>query len=273
MSRLRSLRPVAADVVRRLRGHDVALYAAGLTFYGGIAVLPASLLALWVAGLVLGADRTDRLGSDLADALPGAIDAPAVVQSVVDAGARLGWVTALVVVVPASLYGEGLRRAFVRLDDEDESHVGQRGRLGVLPLLAATPLLALVVLLLAPTLAGLADGDLGSGAAAVYLSLCVGWVLLTGPIAYVYRVLSPQQTPWRAALLAGTTTAAFVAGFLQGFVLFLAIPLDLGRPFGGFVAVGACVAVALWLLVLHIVVLVGYALSRTLAQARLVLRG
>jgi membrane protein len=66
-------------------------------------------------------------------------------------------------------------------------------------------------------------------------------------------------------------------------VLFLAIPLDLGRPFGGFGAVGACVAVALWLWVLHLVVLVGYALSRTLdapatseaaeRQARLVLRG
>ena len=39
-------RPVGRDVVRRLRGHDVALYAAGLTFYGGIAVLPTALLAV-----------------------------------------------------------------------------------------------------------------------------------------------------------------------------------------------------------------------------------
>lgn len=273
MSRARSLRRVLADVVHRLRGHDVALYAAGLTFYGGIAVLPASLLGLWVAGLLIGSDRAAKLGEHLAGALPSAVDAPTAVQSVVDAGARLGWVTALVAVVPASLYGEGLRRAFVRLDDEDESHVGQRGRLGVLPLLATTPLLAVVVLLLAPTFDRLADGDVGSGAAASYLALCLGWVLLTGPVTYVYRVLSPQQMPWRATLVAGTTTAAFVSGFLQGFVLFLAIPLDLGRPFGGFVAVGACVAVALWLWVLHLVVLVGYALARTLSQARLVLRG
>ena len=28
-------------------------------------------------------------------------------------------------------------------------------------------------------------------------------------------------------------TASFVSGFIQGFVLFLAIPLDLGLPFGG----------------------------------------
>jgi membrane protein len=231
---------------------------------------------------VLGADRTARLGSDLADALPGAVGAPETTRAVIDAGASLGWVTALVALVPASLYGEGLRRAFVRLEEQDESHAGRRGRLGVLPLLAATPLLAAVVLLCAPILAALADDGAGSRALGAYLALCLGWVLLTGPTAYVYRVLSPKTPGWRACLLAGSTAAAFVAGFLQGFVLFLAIPLDLGRPFGGFVAVGACVAVALWLWVLHLVVLFGYALSRTLdtpvpaegrSQARLVLRG
>jgi membrane protein len=184
--------------------------------------------------------------------------------------------------VPASLYGEGLRRAFVRLEEEDESNVGRRGRLGVLPLLAATPLLAAVVLLCAPFFAGLAEGGPGTRALAAYLALCLGWVLLTGPVAYVYRVLSPETPGWRASLLAGTVTAAFVSGFLQGFVLFLAIPLDLGRPFGGFVAVGACVAVMLWLWVLHLVLLFGYGLCRALdapsspaakRQARLVLRG
>lgn len=60
-------------------------------------------------------------------------------------------------------------------------------------------------------------------------------------------------------------TASFVSGFIQGFVLFLAIPLDLGLPFGGRVTVGAVVAVALWLWVLHLVVLVGHGLSRVLA--------
>jgi membrane protein len=280
---VRPLRPVGRDVVRRLRGHDVALYTAGLTFYGGIAVLPTGLLAVWVAGLVLGEDRTARLGDSLADALPDAVGAPDTVRAIADAGAGLGWMTALVALVPASLYGEGLRRAFVRLEEEDESHPGRRGRLGVLPLLAATPLLAVVVLLCAPFFADLAGGGAGSRAVAAYLALCLGWVLLTGPMAYVYRVLSPRTPGWRPALLAGTTAAAFVAGFLQGFVLFLAIPLDLGRPFGGFGAVGACVAVVLWLWVLHLVVLVGYALSRTLdspatpaagdRQARLVLRG
>jgi membrane protein len=248
-----------------MRGHDVALYAAGLTFYGGIALLPTTLVALWLSRFLLGADRVERLGGDVARALPDAVGAPAFVGELVTAGAGLGWVTALVALVPATLYGEGLRRAFVRLEDHEESYVGWRGRLGLVPLLAVTPLMMCAVLLVAPLLARLTDDGFWSGALAVYVALCLDWVLLTPPLAYVYLVLAPHRPPWRVALLAGTVTASFVSGFLQGFVLFLALPLDLGLPFGGQEAVGAVVAVALWLWVLHLLVLVGHGLSRALA--------
>jgi membrane protein len=62
--------------------------------------------------------------------------------------------------------------------------------------------------------------------------------------------------------------AAFVSGFLQGFLVFLAVPVDLGRPFGGLTVVGAATALLLWLWVLNAVVVVGYALTRAL-DARL----
>ena len=58
-------------------------------------------------------------------------------------------------------------------------------------------------------------------------------------------------------------TAACLSGFLQGFVLFLALPLDLGAPFGGLAVVGGVVAVGLWLFLLHLVVLVRVAGSRS----------
>jgi membrane protein len=260
------VRRIARDVTTRLRGHDVALYAAGLTFYGGIALLPTTLLALWLAGRLIGADRVARLGADVAEALPPDLGAPGLVTDLVAAGSRLGWVTALLALVPATLYGEGMRRAFVRLDDVDETYVGWRGRLGILPLLAFTPLMVCAVLTAAPLLARLTGQGGWSSALAVYVALCLDWVLLTGPLAFVYRVLAPQSPPWRHALLAGTVTASFVAGFLQGFVLFLAIPLDLGLPFGGFAQVGAVVAVALWLWVLHLLVLVGHAACRALTD-------
>jgi membrane protein len=56
-------------------------------------------------------------------------------------------------------------------------------------------------------------------------------------------------------------TGSFVAGFVQGFVLFLSLPLRLGVPFGGFTEIGGMVAVGLWLYLLHVLVLVGFLLT------------
>ncbi|MCU1605008.1 MAG: Ribonuclease, partial [Modestobacter sp.] len=56
--------------------------------------------------------------------------------------------------------------------------------------------------------------------------------------------------------------------FLQGFVLFLALPLDLGAPFGGLDVVGGVVAVGFWLFLLHLVVLAGWLVTQAL-DARL----
>ncbi len=49
-----------------------------------------------------------------------------------------------------------------------------------------------------------------------------------------------------------------LAGFLQGFVLFLAIPVAWSAPFGGLPIIGAVSALALWLYLLHLLVLAGY---------------
>lgn len=260
MRSLRPVRPLLRDVVRSLGRHDLALYAAGLTFYGGIALLPTLLVALRLAGLLLGQDRATRLGAQGAGILPDALGAQAVTTRLVEQGAHLGVLTALVALLPSTLYGEGLRRAFGRLSRSEESYVGWRGRLAVLPLLVVTPLLAVAVLLSTQVFAPLAHDGGGRAALAVYLSLVLDWLLISVPLAYVYRVLSPARVSWRAAAVSALVTASFVSGFLQGFVLFLAIPLDLGLPFGGFTAVGAVVAVALWLWVLHLLVLVGHQL-------------
>jgi len=97
--------------------------------------------------------------------------------------------------------------------------------------------------------------------AASYLSLNVLWVAAWLPLTWVFRVVAPGRPAWRAAFGGAVVTAAFVAGFLQGFLLFLALPVDLGRPFGGLAVVGVVSALLLWLWVLHLVVCVGYALT------------
>lgn len=46
---------------RPLRGRDLSLHAAAITFFGAIAIVPVSLLALWLTALVAGPNRVRRL--------------------------------------------------------------------------------------------------------------------------------------------------------------------------------------------------------------------
>jgi membrane protein len=55
-----------------------------------------------------------------------------------------------------------------------------------------------------------------------------------------------------------------MSGFLQGFLLFLAIPVEWSLPFGGLPVFGAVTALAFWLYLLHLIVLVGYRLALVL---------
>lgn len=250
------------ETMRSLKGHDVALYAAGVTFYAGIALVPSVLVAIWLSAQLVGDDRMVSLGRSLADALPDQLGAPHVAEATIAAGLRLPVAVALAVIIPATFYGEGLRRAFVSLADAKDTLIGWRGRAAVLPLFLIAPALFLPVLLVTPTLARLfADGG-ASVLLAIVLSFLTDWVALSLTLTWVYRVVSPDRPGWLASVWGGFVTGSFVAGFVQGFVLFLSLPLKLGVPFGGFVGIGGTVAVGLWLYLLHVLVLVGFALTQ-----------
>ena len=84
--------------MRAVRGHDLALYAAGVTFYAAIGFVPLLLLALYLAGLLAGAETVRSLAYDLTELLPsnlGAQDAGHFLAAAVS----LGWVYLLHVVV------------------------------------------------------------------------------------------------------------------------------------------------------------------------------
>ena len=257
----RRLGGLLRDTMLSLRGHDLALHAAGVTFYAGIAVVPSILLAIWLSARLVGDDRMAELGRSLGDALPDELGAPQVAEATIAAGLGQPTVVALAVLIPATFYGEGLRRAFVSLTDARDTLIGWRGRLLVLPLFAAAPALLLVVLLVTPTVARL----FGEGGASVLLGIVLAfltdWVVLWFSLTWVYRVVSPRRPGWLASIWGGAVTGSFIAGFVQGFVLFLSLPLDLGLPFGGFVQIGGVVAVGLWLYLLHVLVLVGFAMT------------
>lgn len=248
---------------RLLRGRDLALHAAAVTFYAGIAVVPVALLAVWTTGLIAGDARVRQLTGRAVAALPDEIGAGRALAALIDAGLGLTPMLALASLLPATLYGEGLRRAFVSLRDPGEPLVGWRGRLLWLPLLAATPALLLALLLVLPVTSGLWVRGGWYSVAGVVLSFLADWIVLTPVVIWVYRGVAPGRPEWLATTLVGSFTAANLSGFLHGFVLFCSLPLDLGLPFGGFTEIGGVVAVGLWLYLFHVVVLAGFAATRS----------
>ena len=100
------------------------------------------------------------------------------------------------------------------------------------------------------------------------MSFLAVWIVLSPVVVWVYRVVGPGRPEWLSTWLVGSFTAANLSGFLHGFVLFAALPLDLGAPFGGFEGVGAGVAVLLWLYLFHVVVLAGYSATLALSSWR-----
>jgi membrane protein len=283
-ARLRHLRELAAAPFRPLRGRDLSLHAAAVTFWAGIAVVPSSLLAIWLTGLAVGADRVRRLTAHTIAALPDEIGAPHALAVLINAGLHLTPGFALASLLPATLYGEGLRRAFVSLRKPGESLVGWRGRLLWLPLLAAAPVLLLALLLALPTTAGLWTRGGWWSVLGVVLSFFAAWLVLTPIVIWVFRFVAPSEPgpsapaegpgagskhsrpSWLAAVLVGSFTAANLSGFLHGFVLFCSLPLNLGAPFGGFAAIGGMVAAGLWLYLFHTILLAGYAATVTFGQ-------
>ncbi|GGK90015.1 YhjD/YihY/BrkB family envelope integrity protein [Mangrovihabitans endophyticus] len=261
--RLTRWRRALALPFRPLQGRDVALHAAAVTFYAGIAVVPVALLAIWLTGLVAGAARVRRLTGQTIDALPDAIGVPHALSALIDAGLGLTPMLALASLLPATLYGEGLRRAFVSLRDPGEPLVGWRGRLLWLPLLAAAPALLLSALLAMPVTSGLWVRGGWYAVGGVVLSFLAVWLVLTPVVIWVYRYVAPGRPEWLATALIGSFTAANLSGFLHGFVLFCSLPLDLGVPFGGFTQIGGMVAVGLWLYLFHVLLLAGYAATRS----------
>jgi membrane protein len=272
-SRVADVRRKLAAPFRLLRGRDLALHAAAVTFYAGIAVVPVALLAIWLTGLAAGADRVRRLTAQAIAELPDAIGAPRALSALIEAGLHLTPVLALASLLPATLYGEGLRRAFVSLREPGEALVGWRGRVLWLPLLAAAPALLLALFMALPMTSGLWARGGWYAVAGVVLSFFAAWLVLTPVVIWVYRGVAPGKPEWLATVLVGSFTAANLSGFLHGFVLFCSLPLDLGAPFGGFTAIGGTVAVGLWLYLFHVILLAGFAATQSASTYQRARRG
>ena len=255
-------RTLLRGVAELLRGRDVALIAAGLTFYAGIAVVPLLLVAFSLTALLTSGERVRGLSDRLAQLLPPELGAPGALRTLAEAGTGLDLLGFLLALIPMSFYGEGLRRALLRFTPRQDRLTGWRGRLLALPLVLATPLLVYPLLLAASAMVELTEQGSRFGSLAVgYYSVLFA---LTVPLLWGFGVVAAGHLRWPALVSGVLFTAACLSGFLQGFVIFLALPLALGAPFGGLTVVGAVVAISLWLFLLHLVVIGGWLLTQSL---------
>ncbi|WP_165825780.1 YhjD/YihY/BrkB family envelope integrity protein [Actinomycetospora cinnamomea] len=268
---LSSTAPVelARAVASTLRGRDLAAVAAGLTYFAGLGVVPWLLLAVWGASVISSPEQVAVWLADLRLLVPPEMGARPVFDALVRAGLELGPWGALVTILPATFYGEGLRRASLRLSPRRDRFTGWRARLSLLPLVLAVPFLALGVFATAPLLAHLARiGGFAGTLGQVVVAFHVSFVAIGVVVTWGFRVVAPGGPAWVPVLLGAFGTSAVLSGFLQGFLLFLALPIDLGIPFGGLDIVGAIVAIALWMFVLHVLLLLGWAATEALDRRR-----
>jgi membrane protein len=276
-------------LARFLRGKDLSLHAAGVTFYAGIAVVPVALVTIRVVTFLAGAHWVRTAAAPIVAAMPNELGAGNATALLIDAGVRMSPLLVLVALFPATFYGEGLRRAFVSLAapsapfsgeavqakpstsprrrPSGERFTGWRGRLLILPVLAVGPVLFLALLAVLPRAARLLVRGGWHSVGGVVVSFLAVWLLLSVVLILVYRTVAPVRPGWTVTVLCGSFVAANLSGFAHGFVLFWSLPLDLGAPFGGLRGVGAVVAVALWLYLLHVITLLGYAVTLQVHRA------
>ncbi len=263
----------AREILRGLgRSHpdsDLALWAAGATFFGIIGVIPIALVALRLAALLVGPEAVAQGVETAVAGLPQGHGTPQALRTLTATALTMSPLQTVIVLFPASLYGEGLRRAFLQLSPEEpDKFTGWRGRLALLPLVAIAPVLVLALLAAAPVVTPLYLAGGTRLLLGIFIAFHVTFVLLWIALLLVYLLVAADHVRSRALVVGSFWSGAVVAGFLQGFLLFLAIPVEWALPFGGLPVFGAVAALTLWLYLIHVIVLLGYRFTLTLDARR-----
>ena len=265
-------RALVAGTGRGLGGRDLAGASATLTYYAGIAVVAWLLLAVWTTSWGTGAEQAQERWARLRVLVPPDMGGRPAYDALVAAGTHLGVLGALVVLLPASFYGEGLRRAATALvaDPRPSRFPAWRARALVLVPVVVLPAVAWAFLLTGDLLVPLAPEGGGGGAGDLVVRVVVGftlvWLVLGVLLSWSFRVVLPDPPRTWVAVVGALATGSFLAGFLHGFQLFLSLPVDVGIPYGGLGVAGGVVAVGLWLFVLHTFLLLGWLVTRALEE-------
>jgi membrane protein len=260
-----------AEIARGLgRSHpvsDVALWGAGLSFFGAIGLVPLVMVILGLCSRLVGSNAISDTTISLLDALPNEHGIRLALRHLLNASQHLSWLQMALFVLPTTVYGEGLRRAFLQMSrDHPNRFTGWWGRVLFVPVIACGCVIALVIYWTTPWVASLYVGGGWQLLGGVVVAFHITFALSTLLLAVVYRLVGTVAVSYKPLLLGSAVAAAIIAGFLQGFLMFLAIPMNWSKPFGNLTTIGPMIVLLFWMWVIHLFVIMGYRLTLVVAK-------
>jgi membrane protein len=259
-------RTITTEVAGHVRRHDLVFYAAGLTFYAAIAVVPLLLVAWFVTSLVLGDNLVTTLTLALAEYAPTSLGLQDGVRSLGEVGPRLGLAAFAAALIPATSYGDGLVRALDRIAEQDRRAKGLRGRLLGLVFVAALPPVVMAELGAVAVLPGALGFTGRFNLISVAVAFVVGWLSAGLLVGVLYRAFSPRPIQAGPLALGAVVTGAFLSGMSLTWLFLLRFGVDVGVAFGDSDLLGTLVVAAVFLYLVQVVLLTGYVLSLVVAR-------
>jgi membrane protein len=261
------IRQTARGVAGQVRRHDLPFYAAGLTFYAAIAVVPLLLVAWFVTSLVLGDEVVRTLTLALAEYAPTSLGLREGVRSLGEVGPRLGIASLAAALIPATSYGDGLVRALDRIAERDRRAKGLRGRGLALVFVATLPPVVMGELGAVAVLPGALGFTGRFNLVSVGVAFAVGWLSASLLVGVLYRAFAPRPIGIGALALGAALTGSFLAGMSLTWLFLLRFGVDVGIAFGDSDLLGTVVVAAVYLYLVQVVLLGGYILSLALGRA------
>lgn len=270
-------------VVRTVDGYSTdrgEILAAGLSFYALLSIAPLALIAVAVAGSVLGTEHARAEVSALFTQSMGPVAAKAA-DGWIDEAAKSGGVASVVGLVlsllGASRLVEGLRGALNQIynvnEDSSEGFRASvthylRRRVGGLALVLAAGIVVLLAFV-ARALSSFAQSSVSSRIPVVgpvwsVVEIAVSFAVVAAVAAVLYRILPDAKLRWREAAWGGVVMSALFS------VGNIAVGMYLGRASvtAMYGAAGSLVAVLLWFFFSAQFFLVGAEFSQALAEKR-----
>lgn len=258
-----SLRGTAQRLPERVREHNTTLVAAGVAFYGFLALVPALIAFISVYGLVADPADVRRQVDDVASALPAEVQRFLEFQldAIVNANASAVSLTLVVAVLIALWSASGGIAALVtgihvaHEREEPKGFVTKRAKALALTA-AALVFLGVVVFLIAalPPLASEA-GDAGRVALQVLRWPILAVVMVVG-IGFLYRASTPARPPARLGVVTAGSVVAMV-GWLVVSALFAVYTANFASYSKTYGALASIVVLLLWLWLSSLSVLIG----------------